>query len=125
MKSTVVAWKNPAIASPPVLLGSLLLAALSCGAIGLWLTEDAQFGEIWACLPDGTDRDLSSDGCVAMLSVSDPSAEPTGFIFDGTGRAAFYIAQHGQQPAGLLDFTSNPIDGQTDDLIKITGFTKP
>jgi hypothetical protein len=57
-----------------------------------------------------------------MLSVTDPEAEPTGFIFDGSGKKAFYILQHGQQPGTLLDFTSNPVDGQTDDLIQITGF---
>ncbi|MGH8613511.1 MAG: hypothetical protein ACREYF_16215, partial [Gammaproteobacteria bacterium] len=51
-------------------------------------------------------------------------AEPTGFIFDGTGKVAFYNMQHGQQPAALLDFTSNPVDGTTDDLIKITGWKK-
>lgn len=95
------------------------------GTQNVYIIEDATFGEIWACLPDGTDRDLASDGCVSMLSVSDPSAEPTGFIFDGTGRVAFYIVQHGQQPVGLRDFTSNPIDGTTDDLIMITGFTRP
>lgn len=95
------------------------------GTRNVYIIEDDQFGEIWACLPDGTDRDFSSDGCVSMLSVSDPSAEPTGFIFDGTGRVAFYAVQHGQQPAALLDFASEPIDGQTDDLIMITGFTKP
>jgi hypothetical protein len=32
--------------------------------------------------------------------------------------------QHGQQPATLLDTTSNPVDGTTDDLIKITGWKK-
>lgn len=98
---------------------------IQIGTRNVYIIEDDTFGEVWACLPDGADRDLASDGCVSMLSVSDPSAEPTGFIFDGTGRIAFYIVQHGQQPAGLLDFTSNPINGQTDDLIMITGFTKP
>lgn len=88
----------------------------------VYIVEDETFGDIWSCLPDGNDRDLRSDGCVRMLSVRDPSAEPTGFIFDGTGRTAFYIVQHGQQPASLLDFTSNPLNGNTDDLIKITGF---
>ena len=91
----------------------------------VYIVEDDQFGEIYACLPDGADRDLKSDGCVAMLSITDPEAEPTGFIFDGTGQKAFYILQHGQQPDALLDFTSNPVDGQTDDLIQITGFTLP
>jgi len=87
-----------------------------------YIIEDATWGEIWACLPDGTDRDLGSDGCVSMLSVNDAAAEPTGFIFDGTGSAAFYIVQHGEQPDSLKDRVSNPVDGRTDDLIKLTGF---
>jgi hypothetical protein len=57
-----------------------------------------------------------------MLSINDPSGQPTGFIFDGTGEVVFHFVQHGQQPVSLLDMTSNPINGQTDDLIKITGF---
>ncbi|MGH8759428.1 MAG: alkaline phosphatase PhoX [Burkholderiales bacterium] len=94
------------------------------GTGNVYVIEDDTFGEIWACLPDGTDRDLRSDGCVSMLTINDPSAEPTGFIFDGTGKVAFYNMQHGQQPAALLDTTSNPIDGTTDELIKITGWKK-
>ncbi len=88
----------------------------------VYVIEDAPFGEVWACLPDGADRDFRTDGCVAVLSIRDPSAEPTGFIFDGTGNTAYYILQHGQQPAALLDFGSNPVNGRTDDLVKITGF---
>ena len=57
-----------------------------------------------------------------MLTVNDLLAEPTGFIFDGTGETAFYIVEHGEQPPSLLDFPSNPVNGRTDDLIKITGF---
>ena len=57
-----------------------------------------------------------------MLSVNDAKAEPTGFIFDGTGSAAFYMVQHGEQPESLQDMTSNPVNGETDDLIRITGF---
>ena len=57
-----------------------------------------------------------------MLSIRDPEAEPTGFIFDGSGRTAYYHVQHGQQFDELRDFDSNPIDGRTDDLIKISGF---
>jgi hypothetical protein len=90
-----------------------------------YLIEDATWGEVWACLPDGVDRDLASDGCVSVLSVNDPLAEPTGFIFDATGRTAYYIVQHGEQPASLLDYTSNPVNGRTDDLIRITGFRIP
>ncbi len=79
-------------------------------------------GDVWACLPDGTDRDERTDGCVKVLSVIDPESEPSGFIFDGTGETAFYHVQHGEQPAGLLDYDSNPMNGQTDDLIRISGF---
>ncbi len=91
----------------------------------VYVIEDETHGEVWACLPDGLDRDIKSDGCVSMLSVRDASAEPTGFIFDGTGQVAYYVVQHGEQPAGLLDFASNPVNGRTDDLIKITGFANP
>ncbi len=41
-----------------------------------------------------------------------------------TARRAGFFDRHGQQPAALLDFTSNPIDGTTDGLIKITGWKK-
>ncbi|MBV2096057.1 MAG: hypothetical protein KUF80_14300, partial [Candidatus Thiodiazotropha sp. (ex Codakia orbicularis)] len=64
-------------------------------------------------------------GCVRMLSINSTAAEPTGFIFDGTGKVAYYILQHGQQPDELLDFGSNPVTGRTDDLVKITGFKLP
>ena len=91
----------------------------------VYVIEDIQYGDIWACLPDGADRDEATDGCLRMLSVRDPDAEPTGFIFDGTGTVAFYNIQHGQQHDGLLDPVSNPTPGEegfTDDLIKISGF---
>ena len=79
----------------------------------LYVVEDHPYGEIFACLPDGKDRDIKTDGCVAVLSVADPDAEPTGFIFDASGETAYVILQHGQQPSGMLG---------TDDVLKITGF---
>jgi hypothetical protein len=88
-------------------------------------------GDIWACLPDGTDRDERTDGCVRMLSIADVDAEPTGFIFDGTGKVAFYNLQHGSQDESLRDLASNPAcddgacNGYTDDLIRITRFRAP
>lgn len=88
----------------------------------LYVIEDHQYGDIFACLPDGDDRDIKSDGCVRIASVVDPLAEPTGFIFDATGETAYVIVQHGEQPAALLDHASNPVNGRTDDLIRITGF---
>ena len=88
----------------------------------LYVIEDHTYGEVFACLPDGADRDIKTDGCIPVLSVVDPDAEPTGFLFDATGRVAFVIVQHGEQPDALKDFTSNPVNGQTDDLLMITGF---
>lgn len=88
----------------------------------LFVVEDHQYGEVIACVPDGDDEDNKSDGCVSVLSVIDPDAEPTGLVFDASGQNAWYIIQHGEQPDALKDFASNPVDGETDDLIKITGF---
>ena len=88
----------------------------------LYVVEDDTHGEIFGCLPDGEDRDIKTDGCVAILSVIDPEAEPTGFIFDATGQTAYLSIQHGETPAALADPNSNPVDGKTDDLLKITGF---
>ena len=83
----------------------------------VYVIEDNPNGDIWACLPDGADRDLKSDGCVKMLSVKDSSAEPTGFIFDPTGTVAYVSIQHSDD-AGMPLF-----DGyRTDDVLKITGF---
>jgi len=96
--------------------------AVQPGTNNVYVVEDHPFGEIWACLPDGDDHDLQTDGCVSMLSVVDPEAEPTGFIFDGSGRRAFLHIQHGEDPAALADFGTNPVDGKTDDLLMITGF---
>jgi secreted PhoX family phosphatase len=87
----------------------------------LYVIEDDTFGEIWACLTDGTDQNIKTDGCVAILSVIDPGAEPTGFIFDASGETAYVIVQHGQDAPSLRA----PVNGvlqATDDLIKITGF---
>ena len=91
----------------------------------MYVTEDSKFGEVFACLPDGNDRDLKSDGCISVSSVVDPNAEPTGFIFDASGTTAYVMIQHGEQDASLLDMMSNRVNGHTDDLIKIIGFEVP
>ena len=83
----------------------------------VYVIEDHPNGDIWACLPDGADRDLKSDGCVKMLSVKDSSAEPTGFIFDPTGTVAYVSIQHSND-ASMPQFDGYP----TDDILKITGF---
>ena len=85
-----------------------------------YVIEDHPNGDIFACLPDGADRDIKTDGCVKILSVKDTSAEPTGFKFAADGRTAYLSIQHshdGQMPK--FD------DYVTDDIIKITGFKIP
>lgn len=91
----------------------------------LYVIEDDEYGEIYACLPDGDDQDLQSDGCVPFLSVVDPDAEPSGFTMDGTGMVAYLHIQHGECPDELKDYKSNPYNGCTDDMLKITGFEMP
>ena len=83
----------------------------------LYVIEDHNNGDIWACLPDGADRDIKSDGCVKILSVKDTSAEPTGFFFAPDGRTAFVSIQHSNDSLmPKLD------DYGTDDILMITGF---
>jgi secreted PhoX family phosphatase len=93
----------------------------------LYVIEDNGNGDVWACLPDGDDRDVQSDGCVRMLSVKDTSAEPTGFIFHPNGKKAYVSVQHSNDDASAD--TSDPrlvYDGYgTDDLVEISGFATP
>lgn len=85
-----------------------------------YVIEDNSNGDIFACLPDGADRDIKSDGCVKILSVTDSSAEPTGFKFTADGRTAYLSIQHSSD--GLMPKVD---DYATDDIIKITGFRIP
>ena len=50
--------------------------------------------DLWMCLPDGSDDDVMTDGCVRFASLRDTSAEPSAFIFLGSGEAAFVNLQH-------------------------------
>ncbi len=85
-----------------------------------YVIEDNPNGDIFACLPDGKDRDIKTDGCVKILSVKDSSAEPTGFKFTADGKTAYLAIQHSND-------TNMPKvdDYATDDIIKITGFKIP
>ena len=48
---------------------------LDCGGARLsGNSSAARGGDVFACLPDGADRDIKSDGCVKILSVTDRSA---------------------------------------------------
>ncbi len=85
----------------------------------LYVIEDHPNGDIFACLRDGVDRDIKTDGCIKVFSVKDSSAEPTGFIFSADGKTAYVSIQHS-------DDTNMPNldDYGTDDLLVITGFGK-
>jgi secreted PhoX family phosphatase len=58
------------------------------------LVTELRGNDLWICLPDGDDDDVLTDGCVRFASVRDTSAEPTGFIFLGSGESAFVSIQH-------------------------------
>ncbi|BCA54630.1 hypothetical protein W02_17700 [Nitrospira sp. KM1] len=82
-----------------------------------YVIEDNPNGDIFACLPDGADRDIKTDGCVKILSVRDSSAEPTGFKFSSDGKTAYVSIQHSN------DMNMPKVDDYgTDDILKITGF---
>ena len=86
----------------------------------LYVIEDNRYGDIWACLPDGDDQGLTSDGCVRILSLNDRSAEPSGFAFNNEGTEAWVSIQHSSDSAfPLVD------DFRTDDIVHITGFSTP
>jgi secreted PhoX family phosphatase len=86
----------------------------------LYVIEDHDNGDIWACLPDGGDRDIKTDGCIKILSVKDSSAEPTGFMFSADGMTAYLVVQHSDD-----DNMEDVDDYGTDDLLVITGFQAP
>jgi len=58
------------------------------------LVTERRGNDLWICLPDGQDDDALTDGCVRFASIRDTSAEPTGFIFLGSGEEALVNIQH-------------------------------
>jgi hypothetical protein len=79
------------------------------------LTTELRGNDLWVCLPDGDDDDVLTDGCIRFASIRDTSAEPTGFIFLGSGESAFVNIQH----RAANDALGNTNHGA---LIKISGF---
>ena len=79
------------------------------------LVTELRGNDLWICLPDGDDDDVQTDGCVRFASIRDTSAEPTGFIFTGSGESAFVNIQHRAANDAL-----GP--GNHGALIKISGF---
>jgi len=101
----------------------------------VYVIEDNPNGDIFACQPDGDDRDTLTDGCVRLLTLKDQTAEPTGFAFTADGDSAFFFIQHSADdndpvardndcpiPGSLAEFVRD--DFCTDDMIKISGFGK-
>ena len=83
----------------------------------LYVIEDHPNGDIFGCLKDGKDRDTKTDGCVRVLSMKDPSAEPSGFEFTADGNVAFLSVQHSNDDSmPLVD------DYRTDDIVMIWGW---
>ncbi|HEX2754674.1 MAG TPA: alkaline phosphatase PhoX [Candidatus Limnocylindrales bacterium] len=64
---------------------------------------------IWACLPDGTDSDILSDGCVRVMNLKDGAAEFTGIEFLGDGKSFLVHLQHRDQTGRAVPGTSDEI----------------
>jgi len=79
------------------------------------LVTELRGNDLWICLPDGDDDDVLTDGCVRFASIRDTSAEPTGFIFTGSGESAYVNIQH----RAVNDALGNTNHGA---LVKISGF---
>jgi hypothetical protein len=99
----------------------------------VYVIEDRPNGDIFACLPDGDDRDTTTDGCVRLLTLKDQTAEPTGFQFTSDGDTAFFFIQHSaddNDPVRRNSSCPNPNvipefmrdDFCTDDMLRIRGF---
>jgi secreted PhoX family phosphatase len=72
--------------------------------------------DLWDCLPDGTDDDSLSDGCIRIATLNDrpvdapgfnpEGAEWTGGVFDATGKHLYVSVQHNATGHGVvLDIT--------------------
>ena len=79
------------------------------------LVTELRGNDLWICLPDGKDDDALTDGCVRFASVRDTSAEPSGFIFFGSGEEALVSIQH----RSINDALGAGNHGA---LVKISGF---
>jgi hypothetical protein len=66
--------------------------------------------QVWACLPDGSDDDILSDGCVRVANLLDGTAEFTGIEFLGDGKSFLIHVQHRTQDG-------RAVEGTTDELL--------
>jgi hypothetical protein len=65
--------------------------------------------DVWACLPDGTDDDTLSDGCVRVMSLKDGEAEFTGIKFLGDGKSFLIHLQHRTQEGRAIPSTTDEL----------------
>ena len=110
---------NPALASPDNLVfqpKSGILYIMEDGSNRPPFRDD-----IWACLRDGPDPDIQSDGCIRVLSLRDPKSELSGMVFTADGTTAYLHLMHRNQE-GRSKADSNDYPRGSDDLLKITGF---
>jgi secreted PhoX family phosphatase len=64
--------------------------------------EVGRNNDIWACLDDGGDDDLMSDGCIRIATLNDLTAESTGVVFDGSGNHMYVSIQHNITGHGVI-----------------------
>ena len=58
--------------------------------------------DIWDCLDDGDDDDNLTDACIKVMTLNDLTAESTGGVFDGTGKAYYVSIQHNVTGHGVI-----------------------
>jgi hypothetical protein len=73
--------------------------------------EDPTFtnDDVWACLPDGGDSDLLSDGCVRVMTLKDGTAEFTGIQFLADGTSFLIHLQHRTQEGRAVPHTADEL----------------
>ena len=65
--------------------------------------------QVWACLPDGSDPDVLTDGCVRVMNLKDGEAEFTGIEFLGDGKSFLIHLQHRTQDGRATPHTTDEI----------------
>jgi len=72
---------------------------------------------VWACLPDGADLDVLSDGCVRVLNSLDGVGEWSGIEFLGDGKSFLINHQHRTQDGRAVP--------ETTDMLWVSGLALP
>lgn len=109
---------NPSLRMPDNLMfqpktGILyLLMDASTSAEGDFTNDD-----VWACLPDGADTDILTDGCVRVMTLKDGNAEFTGIHFLADGKSFLINLQHRTQEGRAVQGTT--------DMIRVAGLKVP